>query len=133
MIRIERILNIEDNVYKHVDIKRAMERICPTAKIDRQITGEEGIFAIEAAQASGHPYDLLILDMHFSINGESRLNAGEIVLEQLSQKGIELPIIICSSQNWKLPGTLGTAFYNDMHDLESDFRKILSTCNEWFE
>lgn len=37
---------------------------------------------IEAAITEGRPFELLITDMHFSVNGEDNLKAGLYVIEE---------------------------------------------------
>lgn len=119
------ILNIEDNIFKHMAIKRALER-CGIHSVTHKNNAEDGISEIERAIASGHPYDLLVLDMHFPVNGENRFDAGEWVMEKLKEKGISIPIIICSSVRYRFPEAAACIFYNERSgDIDADMREAL--------
>ena len=72
--------------------------------------------------------DLLISDMHFDFYGTDDREAGEKTLNLIRERGYTIPVIFCSSQNWKIPGSIGNIFYNPRRDweIEADelFRKI---------
>lgn len=124
MAKIKRILNIEDTVGKHWDINRALGwNNYPNAEL--ATTAEEGIGMIEAAIAEGRPFELLITDMHFSVNGEDNLKAGLYVIGELKKKGIQIPIIVCSSIRYNIPEIVGCIFYNRSRDLNWDFKELL--------
>lgn len=73
MAKIKKIINIEDSVGKHWDINRALSwNRYPDA--DLATNAEKGIAMIEQAIAEGNPYELLITDMHFSVNGLSLIH-----------------------------------------------------------
>lgn len=40
-----------------------------------------------------------------------------------------IPVIICSSQNYRSPDALGTVWYNKLRDIEFDFKEILENTN----
>lgn len=124
----KRILNIEDTIGKHWDINRALEwNRCP--KADNATTAEEGIKMIEEALENGNPYELLITDMHFPARGVLDENAGMYVIEELKNKGIDIPIIVCSSVRYRIPDILGCVFYSRSCDLSWDFKDLLSKLN----
>ena len=125
MGKVKKIINIEDSTGKHWDINRALDwNGYPEA--DLATNAETGIAMVEKAIADGNPYDLLITDMHFSINGVDDTKAGLYVIEELKRKGIEIPIIVCSSIRYDIPEIVGCVFYNRGRDLSWDFREILS-------
>ncbi len=75
MEKIKKIINIEDSVGKHWDINRALSwNGYPDA--DLATNAEKGIAMIEKAIAEGNPYELLITDMHFGVNGVDDTKAG---------------------------------------------------------
>ena len=122
---IKKIINIEDSVGKHWDINRALEwNRCPAA--DLAMNAEEGIAIIEKAIADGEPYDLLITDMHYSVNGIDNEQAGLYVIEELKRKGINFPVIVCSSIRYNLPEIAGCLFYNKSRDLNWDLKEVLA-------
>lgn len=61
-----------------------------------------------------------ITDMHYPLKPrlEANNNAGFILIEQMKEKEIEIPVIICSSRNFRLPDVLGTVWYNELRDIE---------------
>ena len=65
-----------------------------------------------------------MLDVHFQFDGEDDRQAGEKTMKCIRKKGIETPIIFCSSRNWKVPGTLGNIFYNERRDWESEAMEL---------
>ena len=80
MAKIKKIINIEDFVGKHWDINCALDwNRYPEA--DLATNAETGIAMIEKAIAEGEPYDLLITDMHFSVNGVDDTKAGFYVID----------------------------------------------------
>lgn len=124
-MKIKKVINIEDNVFKHIAIKRALER-CGVETVIQKTNGEDGVSEIERAIATGQSYDLLVVDMHFSVHGEDRLDAGEWVIEKLKEKEIPIPIILCSSVRYQFPGTVACIFYNEKsRDIDSDMRDAL--------
>lgn len=124
MAKIKRILNIEDTIGKHWDVNRALYwNNYPNAEL--ATTAEKGIQMIESAIAEGTPFELLITDMHFSAKGEDNHKAGLYVIEELKKKGIEIPIIVCSSIRYNIPEIVGCIFYNRSRDLNWDFKELL--------
>lgn len=80
---------------------------------------------IETAIAEGAPYELLITDMHFPVNGEDNHKAGIYVMDELKRKNILIPTIVCSSVRYSIPEIVGCIFYNRSRDLNWDFRELL--------
>lgn len=125
MKKIERIINIEDSVGKHWAIDRALTwNGYPESEL--ATNAETGIAMIEQAISEGNPYELLITDMHFSVDGVDDTKAGLYVIEELKKKSIQLPIIVCSSIHYNIPEILGCVFYNKSKDLNWEFKEILS-------
>lgn len=124
MSKIQKIINIEDDVYKHVAIKRAFVAN-GIDHIDREQDAVDAIEKIVEAYKSGSSYDLLVTDMHFPVDGKMNNQAGMYVIEQLKKSGIEVPIVVCSSVRYKIEGIAGCIHYNESVDLAGDFRTIL--------
>lgn len=72
-------------------------------------------------------WDLIVTDMHYPLEPgmEADHNAGYILLEQLKERGMKIPVIICSTQNFHSPDALGTVWYSKLRDIESDFKEML--------
>ena len=123
MAKFNRILNIEDKIGKHWDINRALDfNGLPAA--DLAVNAETGLKMIEQALSAGNPYDLLITDMHFPVNGVDNRSAGLYVIEELKRRAINLPVIVCSSRNYRIPEIAGCIFHNRSRDLSWDFKEL---------
>lgn len=95
----------------------------------------EGVEKIEFALQNGTPFDLAISDMHYPVQrGEiADWEAGEYFLKVLSEKNIDLPVIICSTRNYRIPGAYGSIWFSDLSDWEMDLRNLvneLRKCNK---
>ena len=122
-----KIINIEDMMIKHCEISRALQyNGYPGAEYAKN--AEEGLRMIEDALAEGKPYELLITDMEFPVNGVVNSKAGIFVMEELERKEIQIPIIVCSSVQYDFSerkNVIGSVFYNKNRDLNWDFREAL--------
>lgn len=123
-MKIQNVINIEDDTIKNCDITKALKKN-GVKEVKWAETAELGIIEIERAISVGQPYDLLVLDMHFDFFGKVDNEAGEKTLNLLRKKGIEIPVIMCSSQNFIIPGTVACIYYNNIRDWESDLKKAL--------
>ena len=127
-MKISRVLNIEDTISKHVDICRSLGK-CGVAGniIDHATTALDGLAMIEKAIKEEKPYDLLVLDMYFPIAPRERMTqAGLYVLEDLKNKNINIPVIICSSVRLSIPDVVGCIHYNEWYsDLDGDMKEMI--------
>lgn len=119
-----RVMYIEDNIIKYMSVVQFLNRL-GIQSVDRAGNAENGIEKIERAHLSGEDYDLLILDMHYDFYGNDDRNAGEKTMKILREKGIETPVIFCSSQNWKIPGAVGNIFFHERRDWESEAKELI--------
>ncbi|NLJ19388.1 response regulator [Globicatella sulfidifaciens] len=126
---IFKVINIEDDPIKHGDIMMALKK-CGVTQISVESKGEDGVNKIEMAIGEGEPYNLLVLDMQFPINGQYEKKAGKIVIEQLQKKEIHIPIIVCSSIRYDIPGIVGCIHYNEANDLYSDMRDLIEKAKQ---
>lgn len=129
-MKIEKIINIEDTMSKHLAIFRALKK-CGITEVVQAKTAEAGLAEIERAIREGNPYDLLITDMHFSVNGTDDTQAGMYVIEQLRKKEIDIPIAVCSSLRFQIEGIEGCIYYNERSgDLDSDVQELIKRLQE---
>lgn len=128
MNKAKKIINIEDTVIKHCEINRALRyNGYPDAVCAKN--AEEGLSMIEQAITDGEPYELLITDMEFPVNGVVDSKAGVFIMKELERKGITIPIIVCSSVRYNFSektNVVGCVFYNKNRDLNWDFREVLA-------
>lgn len=130
-MKIEKVINIEDTILKHIAIKRALNK-CGVILVDQEETAEKGIEQIEKAIKEENPYDLLVLDMHFCANGINDKRAGLYVIEQLKNKNIQIPIVVCSSIRFEnLDRVEACIYYNEWSgDLDFDIKEIVEKLRE---
>ena len=125
---VRKVLNFEDLPSKHVAVRRALER-CGVPNIDHADNAVEGLDMIEAAIAEGKPYDLIISDMYFPVSkGGMEVQAGMYVIEELQARGINVPIIVCSSARMVIPEIVGCIHYSSRNDLDADMREMIEMC-----
>lgn len=123
-MKIQKVINIEDDAIKHSHVVKELKQY-GIKEVFWARDAESGINEIESAIAAGQPYDLLVSDMHFEFYGENDRAAGEKTMKLLREKAIEIPVIICSSQNWNIPGAVANVFYNERRYWEDDLRRAL--------
>ena len=125
-MQVRKVLNIEDLATKHVDVRRALER-CGVPYIDHVEHAVDALDMIEAAIAEGKPYDLIVSDMYFPISkGGYEAQAGMYVIEELQARGIDVPVIVCSSARMVIPEIVGCIHYNPYrNDLDADMREFI--------
>lgn len=123
---VRKVLNIEDLMSKHVDVLRALNR-CGVEMVDHATTAMEGLAMIEAAIEEGKPYHAIVSDMYFPIfPGEGETQAGMYVIEELQNRGIDVPIIVCSSARMVIPEIVGCIHYCPYrNDLDADMREMI--------
>ena len=119
-------INIEDDVLKHCAIKRALNQN-RISQITHVTDGATGIEKIEQAMAEGKPFQLLVVDMHFPKTAGEKPDseAGLCVIKTLQEKGIQIPIIVCSSDRLRIGGIAGCVHYHPSRDLYFDMKEIL--------
>ena len=95
-----RVLVVEDEIMKFMDIKRALEF---NGIRDIFLVGNQDAVWEEIEKETDNKIDLIVTDMHYPIHfgQEADCNAGFILLEEMEKKGLKIPIIICSSVNYR--------------------------------
>lgn len=121
-----KVLIIDDDVYKTMEIQKALESN-GVINIIRVRNQENAWNEIDRARDCGSSIDLIVTDMHYPLEAglKADYEAGYILIERLKEKKMEIPVIICSTQNWNSPETLGTVWYNELRDIAADFKELL--------
>ena len=122
-----RVLNIDDNIYKKMAIKRALDEIC-RAQVEWAMDLNDAINAVRKAKEEGKPFDLIITDMNYPVRtGEpSYGRAGVRLIHKLQEIGEgSIPVIVCSTVNYQVEEAAGCVWYNDSRILSLDFKNIL--------
>lgn len=124
-IRDLKAVIVDDAAVKSIHIKRALQ-FCGVENIV-MFDHQEALWEyLETSEA-----DLIVTDMHYPLAKGEKENeeAGFILLEKMKQREHPIPVIICSSQNYRSPDALGTVWYNKLRDIEFDFKEILENTN----
>ena len=121
-----RVLNVEDNVIKHHNIKRALETL-GIREVTWVKNEYDAIKAVKDSIDSGGPFDLIISDMYFPLFPGSKEdeNAGFTFIGELNDNNIDIPVIVCSSIRLSIPGILGCVYYSSNVVLDEEFKNLL--------
>lgn len=121
----EKVLILEDDLFKATDVRRALQ-YCGIRDI-HHVTNQEAGFAYIYKCQEEEPVTLVVTDMHYPLadGTVSDTEAGFKLIERFEREGIEIPIIICSSRNFREPRVLGTVWYSLLRDLNHEFYEIL--------
>ena len=119
-------LILDDDIYKAIAIQRALE-FCGITDIKTVSNQKSGMKYLYQCKEDHSPVELIVTDMHYPLEAGTVADeeAGFKLVERLETEGIEIPVIICSSQNLKDERVLGTVWYNDLRDINRDFKEIL--------
>ena len=116
------VLVVDDNVFKSIDIKRALEYngISKVTMVDVQ----EDVWKLIK---EGERFDLIVTDMHYPLHRGEKADhkAGFILIEKMKEKGIDIPVIICSTRNFTSSDVLGTVWYSELKDINLEFKNVL--------
>ncbi len=123
---VKRVLNIEDTATKHVAVCRSLNK-CGISEIHHATTAMEALVMIETAIQDGKPYHLIVSDMYFPMfPGEGETQSGMYIIEELENRGIDVPIIVCSSARMVIPEIVGCIHYSPYrNDLDADMREMI--------
>lgn len=121
-----RVLNLEDSAAKHSSIKKELREIGVT-DMEWARNLEEGVSKIEQAIEKDVPFELVVTDMNFPLKrGEKSYGkAGEEVIKELKKREIGIPVILCSSVRYRVPGMYGCVHYSERADWENELRELI--------
>ncbi|MCI8957407.1 MAG: response regulator [Eubacterium sp.] len=114
----------DDDVFKGNDIRRALE-----------FNGVKNIITVGNQEKlweqiyHGAGIDLIVTDMQYPLEAGEAIDkeAGLKLIERMEKEKIDIPVIVCSSLNYRIPGILGSIWYNGFHDLDSGFKEVLGS------
>ncbi len=120
-----RILNIEDSIYKHVNICKVLSDVSEH-NVERATNLQEAVEMISSSIDSQEPYDLLITDMWYpETKGGKDAQSGDVLIELVKKNNWGIPIILCSSVNYYYSDILGNIHYSDNENWEEKLREMI--------
>ena len=71
--------------------------------------------------------DLIVTDMQYPLEAGAAVDeeAGFKLIERMEKEKIDIPIIVCSALNYSIPNIFGSVWYNELNDLNSNFKEVL--------
>ena len=119
-----RVIIADDDVFKTADIQKALEinGVRNIMKVRNQEKLWEQIYHGE------DKIDLIVTDMQYPLEAGEAVDeeAGLKLIERMEKEKISIPVIVCSSLNYSIPDILGNVWYNELNDLDSSFKEVLS-------
>ncbi len=121
-----RILHFEDEACKHADVKKAVNAAGPQ-EVVWAMNMEEGFAKLQEAQQEGKPFQVIITDMCFPLfeGGQESIRAGEEVMDGLEKRGLDIPVIVCSSLNIRSPRAYGSVWYSLISDWDMELAEMI--------
>jgi len=99
---------------------------CPRGQCIARHNAVDGLDMIESAINEGKPYDAIVSDMYFPMSkGGMEVQAGMYVIEELQARGINVPVIVCSSARMVIPEIIGCIHYSPRNDLDADMCEMI--------
>lgn len=95
---IEKVLIAEDHESANISVQKTLEGLGITNP-DYVYYCDDAIMKVKKAVAAGHPYDLLITDLHFEKDHrEQLLNSGEELIEAVRKVQPHIKILVFSAE-----------------------------------
>lgn len=113
----------DDDVFKGNDIKKALK----SNGIRNIITVRNQEKLWEQIYHGEEKIDLIVTDMQYPLEaGEAVDEVAELkLIERMKKEKIDIPVIVCSSLNYSVPDILGCVWYNELNNLDSNFKDLL--------
>ena len=121
-----KVLNIEDDAFKHNDICKDLTS-CGGNTVYWEKNYEDGWKAIKNAEDAEKPYDLIITDMYYPREAGGREEAsGEWIIQKVIDQELKVPVILCSSVNLRFSEIFGCVYYNRIRNWEDDLKLLIN-------
>ncbi len=115
---------VDDDVFKGADIQKALE--FSGIRNIMTVRNQEKLW--EQIYHGEDKIDLIVTDMQYPLKagGAIEEEAGFKLMERMEKEKIDIPVIVCSSLNYRIPEILGSVWYSKLNDLNSSFKEVLS-------
>ena len=117
---------VDDSILKAMDIKKTLE-FCGVRNVIIVRSQDKVWEEIEKGCTGEEKVDLIVTDMHYPLvaGGDAEEEAGFKLIERMKAEDVNIPVIVCSSKNYRIPEALGCVWYNDLNDIDFEFREVL--------
>ena len=114
---------VDDDVFKGSDIRKALE--FNGIKSIMTVRNQEKLW--EQICRGEEKIGLIVTDMQYPLGEGEAVDeeAGLKLIERMEKEKIEIPVIVCSSLNYRIPNILGSIWYNKLNDLDFSFKEVL--------
>lgn len=118
----------DDDVFKGHDIRKALE----FNGIRNIMTVEDQEKLWEQIYHGEEKTDLIVTDMQYPLEEGETVDeeAGFKLIERMEKENMDIPVIVCSSLNYRIPSILGCVWYNRLNDLNAGFKEVLGRLEE---
>lgn len=118
-----KVIIVDDDVIKGFDIRKALE--FNGIRESMTVRSQEKLW--EQIYHGEEKIDLIVTDMQYPLEAGGPIDeeAGLKLIERMEKEKIGIPIIVCSSLNYRIPNILGSVWYNKLNDLDSGFKEVL--------
>ena len=115
-----KILIIEDTALKFASISRVLKNAGFT-EIDSEKNLEDGLNAIEKSVKSDDKYGVIITDMWYPREDRGpEEQCGLELVDTVKARGYNIPVIICSNQQYRCENALGEVLYKENGDWDKE-------------
>ena len=122
----KRILYVEDSNEKYMAVSMSMKSMGFKAPV-RKTNLSEAIDEIVGAKESGEAFDVVITDMNYPLAPGEPENegSGEILIDRLQEKGIDVPVIVISSFNYNVEKAFRSIWFVKSRNWEDDLERAI--------
>ena len=105
-----KVLNIEDDAVKHNNICRVLKANGVT-ETDWAKNLEDAVRMVEQNE---NGYELFITDMFYpKTPAGNEEESGMDFIRKMEEMNVRIPVIVCSSVRYRIPGSFGTLYYSE--------------------
>lgn len=114
---------VDDDVFKGADICKALKFNGIRSVMTMRNQGK----LWEQIYHGRDKIDLIVTDMQYPLEAGEAVDeeAGFKLIERMEKEKIDIPVIVCSSLNYSIHNILGSVWYNELNDLNSNFKEVL--------
>ena len=119
---IKKVLLVEDSPIKGFEVTKVLKNSGVVEVVSAKNLKE----GLDIIFAPDNGVELIVTDMYYPIEqGSGEAHSGEMLIERLTEANINLPVIVCSSVNYRVAGVLGCVHYSPNEDWERELEMMV--------